>query len=172
MTRKLLYLFFILFSLLDLYLTNYFLNNTNIEESNPIANFIFSNFGLIGLMFLKTYSIIIFTTCCLFIGKYKKPIAEKNLLIFGLSLMIFVVMYSYYAISTEHLITRDLDYYLINYCCFDFDSINYSKNLLFLIIILLFCFITLIIRCLSSYFMIKNYKDKKYEDYEGIEYDE
>ena len=165
MTKKLLYLFFILFSLLDLYLTNHFLNNTNIEEFNPIANFIFSNFGLIGLMFLKIYSIMIFTTCCLFIGINYKSI-EKNLLIFGLSLMIFVVFYSWYAIFTEHLVIRDIEHYIINYCNFGL------HNTIYIITILLFCFVCLMMRILSAFFMIKDYKDKKFEDYEGIDYDE
>jgi hypothetical protein len=106
MTKKLLYLFFILFSLLDLYLTNHFLTNTIIKEFNPIASLMFKHSGLIGLLFLKTFSIIVFILCCFKIGTVK-PKTEKNLLTIGLSLMSSVVIYSYYAIKTEKLIVLD-----------------------------------------------------------------
>lgn len=163
MTKKLLYLFFILFSLLDLYLTNHFLNNTNIEEFNPIANFIFSNFGLIGLMFLKIYSIMIFTTCCLFIGINHKS-TEKKLLIFGLSLIIFVVLYSWYAIYTEHTSFRTIEYYL--------NQLYFSNIFGYIIFSMLLILIYIIFKTFC--FMKFKFKNTKYEDYEfeRIEQDE
>lgn len=106
MTKKLLYLFFILFSLLDLYLTNHFLTNTLIKELNPIALVMFKHSGLIGLLFLKIFSIIVFILCCFKIGTVR-PKTEKNLLTVGLSLMSSVVIYSYYAIKTEHFVVTD-----------------------------------------------------------------
>lgn len=173
MTKKLLYLFFVLFSLLDLYLTNHFLNNTNIKELNPIASFMFSNFGLIGLMILKVISIITFVTCCIFIGKNKKPIVEKKVLTFGLSIMVFVVLYSWYAIATEHVIFKTLDYCLhqIHYYSHQQIFINYMNN----IIIAIVGFILLFIICFAVkilFFTCMKNTNKKYEDYEGIDYDE
>jgi len=106
MTNKLLYLFFIFFSLFDLYLTNHFLTNTIIKELNPLALFVFKHSGLIGLLALKNVSIIIFILCCLKIGKHKKLI-EQKLLVVALSMLGAVNLYSYYAIKTEKIVVYE-----------------------------------------------------------------
>lgn len=103
MTKKLLYLFFILFSLVDIYLTNHFLTSTIIKELNPLALFVFKHSGLIGLLALKIVSIIIFILCCLKIGEHKKFI-EQKLLVIALSVLSAVNLYSYYAIKTEKVV--------------------------------------------------------------------
>ena len=103
MTKKLLYLFFILFSLVDIYLTNHFLTNTIIKELNPLASFVFKHSGIAGLLALKVTSIVTFILCCLKVGKHKQAI-EQKLLVVALSVLSAVNLYSYYAIKTEKVI--------------------------------------------------------------------
>lgn len=90
--------FFAVMCSLDILLTDFFLTNSIIEESNPIAKVYHENWGIYGLITLKGGSFLIVSLVCMLLAKRNNILFAQRIAIFGSIVVSLIVGYSFYGV--------------------------------------------------------------------------